>query len=531
MEAKNEALQQKMACPIYHMFASISPVCIHRCPDVLGMRRRVGPKSRHRLELRHRPKLRHRLEPRHRLELRHRPELRHRLEPRHRLELRHGPNSGTGPAATSSTSSPDTEAIRAAIAGGSTTAPPSAPAPGGITITGIHNGPPTIGIKSNSPHVMRWSRAGSAPVPAATRLYDGYRLTRSSGELKRTPLERGFVFTTPDEVEETIWVWTDILSPSYRDFAEVYELNRDTDSDTKNDALDIASEHLGLISHIARDPSDMREGDETSVNPVNRGILGQVREFQSGHQISARFDDAYGIYICIAATCRIDMTGSAPQRLLAVTGWAFMPKDYTGAGGGSRSPQVLVHDTNYRYFGLWLRGPDDDNEGRFDIQTFAGGSEPFSGDVTALTGRATYIGPAGGQYVKDTGDGSAVTGLFTAKVTLHADFGASPMIHGGMRDFRGGSRDLEWSLWFDETAITAQGTFDGKTSGSTYVGPGEGGGEAYSGGPGNIGTYGGKFYGNGDNGYPNGAVGTFTGKFNDGLVIGAFGGSREITNP
>ena len=419
-----------------------------------------------------------------------------------------GEDTDTDPNTTDLTNSPgsaDAEAIRAAITRGSMTGPP---APMGITITRNHSAPPTIGIRSNVSG--DWSDAGPAPVASGTRHYDGYRLTRHAGGGK-----------------ETAWVWTDVQPPSAKDFDQVYELDTDTNNDMMDDALAVVeSEHLDLVTHIGRDPNDMRADDHTSVNPVERGVLGENRTFDEGHRISARFDGAYGIYICIAAPCSIDMTGEGGNPLQGMAGWAFMPEVYTGEEGGTRKPQILVPDSDYRYFGLWLRGPDDDNEGRFDIQTFNGGSERFSGNVTALTGRATYIGPAGGQYVKDTANGSARRGLFTAKVTLHADFGTSPKISGSMGGFRDGGRDLGWNLRFEEDNITTQGTFDGRTSGSTYAGGGDG-----IGGPDNTGTWSGAFYGNGDDGYPNGAVGAFTGRFNDGLVIGGFGANREITSP
>ncbi len=382
-------------------------------------------------------------------------------------------------------------------------------------ITRGYNEPPAIDIESRV-LVVDWRRAGPAPVtPTGTRFYDGYKLTRPSGEKEKRIVRDGAVYTTADGIEENAWVWTDIRQPSYTDFTNVYTLDHDTDGDQEHDALMVTSAHrdLRLMTHFARLPEDMREDDNESVNPVDRGIFGQNRSFNQGHQIDARFDGAYGIYTCIDPTCHINMTG---REVTAFSGWVFMPKDETGAGGGTRPPQVLVPDSDYRYFGLWLRGPDNDNEGRFDIQTFAGGSEPFSGDVTALTGRATYIGPAAGQYAKDTDGGGADAGLFTAKMTLHADFGSSPKIHGIMENFRDGGRDLDWNLFFEATPINGT-RFNGTTTsnGSTD----------------NTGRYGGGFYGNGDDGYPNGAVGTFTGKFNDGLVIGSFGGTKAIRHP
>ena len=247
---------------------------------------------------------------------------------------------------------------------------------------------------------------------------------------------------------------------------------------------------------------------------MDRGILGQNTTFTQGHRIDARFDGAYGIYTCVASSCNINMPFPRDGDL-SMSGWVFMPKDETGSGGGTRPPQVLKYDTDYRYFGLWLRGPYDTNQ--FDIETFAGGTQPFTGDATTLTGRATYVGPAGGQYVWDTQGTTSHSGLFTAEITLHADFGAQPKIHGGMDSFRGNGQDLSWNLFFDESPITGT-TFSGTTS-------------ANSRGSLQRGSYKGGLYGDDSSGYPVAAVGTFTGTFDEGLVIGSFGTYRQITNP
>ena len=413
--------------------------------------------------------------------------------------------SGTPNTNTNTADMARVQALRAAIGRGSTNVTGS---PTAISIhRGVGESQTMINIQTGDSSV-RWSDAGVAPVASGTRGFHGFRLARVRGG-----------------VGETAWIWTDIEPTLYRPFAEVYTLDYDTDRDDTDDALSVASHHLGLISNIARHPDDMREDDDESVNPVDRGILGQDRQFDQGHMISARFDGAYGIYICISAICTINMDST---RLTEVSGWAFMPRDETGAGDGTRSPRVPVPDADYRYFGLWLRGPDSAADGDFDIRTFAGGTQPYSGDVTVLTGRATYISPAGGKYVKDMGDSGARAGLFTAKVTLHADFGTSPQITGSMQEFRDGSRDLGWRLNFRGTPFTGT-KFSGTTFGTTYAT--RDGQSGFSGSLDNLGRYSGRFYGGDDGEYPNGVAGTFSGRFDDGLVIGGFGGIKTITQP
>ncbi|MYG38870.1 MAG: hypothetical protein F4162_07900 [Synechococcus sp. SB0676_bin_10] len=282
------------------------------------------------------------------------------------------------------------------------------------------------------------------------------------------------------------------------------------------------------MTHFARHPDDNRDGDDSPA-ARDRGVLGQNREFNTGHEIGSRFDGAYGVLTCVSQTCTINMDDHA---LTEMTGWAFVPKIVTDGQGGSRSPQVLVEDTDYRYFGYWLRGPDHANGGGYDIYTFAGGSEPYTGDTGSLTGRATYRGPAAGLYVKDADGGSSSTGQFTATVTLHADFGSKQTISGSMGDFRDGSRNLGWSLGMGSTSINAS-KFSGTTHGVTYAGQNPvGQGDVYTGSAGNIGSYDGAFYGSTeDNNYPYGVTGTFTGTFDDGAVIGGFGASQAAIHP
>lgn len=100
------------------------------------------------------------------------------------------------------------------------------------------------------------------------------------------------------------------------------------------------------------------------------------------------------------------------------------------------SERLIVYShSDHLHFGWWFTAPDDPAGIRFD--TFTSGDYPFlAGNVEALTGSATYVGPAAGVYVeRPAGSGSAETGVFTATVTLTADFGASGTIGGAVSDF------------------------------------------------------------------------------------------------
>ena len=100
------------------------------------------------------------------------------------------------------------------------------------------------------------------------------------------------------------------------------------------------------------------------------------------------------------------------------------------------SERLIVYShADHLHFGWWFTAPDDPAGIHFD--TFTSGEYPFlAGNVEALTGTATYVGPAAGVYVeRSAGSGSAETGVFTAAVTLTANFGASGTIGGAVSDF------------------------------------------------------------------------------------------------
>ena len=291
------------------------------------------------------------------------------------------------------------------------------------------------------------------------------------------------------------------------------------------DALYITPDHIDerLVTHVSRAPDDLREGDTTSVNLVDRGVLGEDKTFDEGHEISGRFDNAYGIYSCIAQSCTLNISDTPGAGITDMAGWVFTPTSYTGAGGGTRAPQVTVADSDYRWFGFWLRGADPSAEDGFEVRTFSGGSQTFDGDPSALSGGATYIGPAAGQYVKEDR-----AGLFTAKGTLHANFGASPTISGGLSDFRDGSRSLGWHMAFEAASIGSAGGFSGRTHGTTYVDTYQGTDRYRDEDQDNHGLYVGKLYGSATPAHPTGVSGTLYGLFDDGAVAGGYGASWKM---
>ncbi len=403
-------------------------------------------------------------------------------------------------------------AIRSAIDVASRANPPAhSGAPTGITATaGNQQAEITFSPSPGTP----WKRSGTAPGVSTVPWFEGSRWTRT----------RPVAFGSPpsnSDVPETVWVWTDIDGPRVQHVTVSNPLDRDTSNDGNPDAIDITAANLNLVSHIGRAPNDQREGDP-SVNPTDRGVLGQDRTFNQGHEISARFNGAYGLYSCVTTTCSININDDAD--ITEMRGWVFTPQSYTGAGGGTRSPQILVPDSDYQYFGIWLRGPDPSADNGFEIATFSGGSQPFTGTVTTLSGRAFYSGPAAGQYVQGSGSSSS-TGLFTAKAQLQATFGATPGVTGALSDFQDGSRDLGWSLTLQRAPVSGA-NFSGVSKGASRAGTFQGTTGYEDKGNDNFGRWQGQFNGNQNDGYPSGISGRFNGKFDDGLVVGAFGARK-----
>ncbi|MCY3803490.1 MAG: hypothetical protein OXG06_03670 [Gammaproteobacteria bacterium] len=425
-------------------------------------------------------------------------------------------NSGSVNSQSILSNSNTAQAIRSAIGVASGVNPPAHNgAPTGITATrgAVNQADITFTPSPSTP----WIRSGTAPGASTVPWFEGSKWTRKRPVVVDDPP------SNPD-VPETVWVWTDIDGPSAEHVTVGNPLDRDTNSDESPDAIDITAARLNLVSNIGRAPEDPREDDAQSVNPVDRGVFGEDRTFNQGHEISGRFNGAYGLYSCVSTTCSINISSTPGVGITEMRGWVFTPKSETGAGGGTRPPQILVPDNDYQYFGIWLRGPDPSADDGFEVATFSGGSQPFTGTVTALSGRAFYSGPVAGQYVQDSGSSSS-TGLFTAKAQLQATFGGTPGVTGTLSDFRDGSRDLGWSLTLQRAPVSGV-NFSGVSKGLSRAGTYRGTTGYEDKGNDNFGRWQGQFNGNRNDGYPDGISGRFNARFDDGLAVGAFGARK-----
>ena len=204
-------------------------------------------------------------------------------------------------------------------------------------------------------------------------------------------------------------------------------------------------------------------------------------------EIMGTYEGAMGVYKCNAAGCSVTVDGEGT--VSAVSGdndWIFIPAD---------GVTVDVADTDYLHYGFWLkRTTDEDGVLTYnEVETFAGSSVAASGDVSSVTGTATYEGGATGVYVHtvDNPDGTrnrATSGHFTADASLTATFGQTAAqdiapnqlntLTGTISDFElsGGEANV-WEVTLNRSMIdTSAGTATGTTTGggsydATFHGP------------------------------------------------------------
>ena len=141
------------------------------------------------------------------------------------------------------------------------------------------------------------------------------------------------------------------------------------------------------------------------------------------------------------------------------------------------SQTVSVVDSEYMTLGYWLTEPD---EGTGAAHHYSVGA--FAAPVTAvnvegaMTGKATYKGPAVGVYAEKQHSGkSARSGMFTAEAMLNAHFGdssASGLINGTVSNFMEDGKSLgKWSVHLggDQTDTDGDGGGTSVTTGGSVL--------------------------------------------------------------
>ena len=311
---------------------------------------------------------------------------------------------------------------------------------------------------------------------------------------------------------DTVVVVTDIDATEDVPFEEVFTLTdaQVVDADGAGNAKYIASPMFPTGPGVTIHNPDETEPDETEPDETIR--------------IPGTFAGASGEYRCdeggTEGTCMSQGTNNGVQ----LNGdWVFDPD--TGA-------MAKEADDEYSYFGWWWRVASGD----YLVDVFHGnsGGEPITDtEFNALTGTATYVGPAVGKFAisPQLPGTTAVGGHFTATATLTADFeegeGENPAgeIKGSIHDFMMDDYQLPYEVTLGASAIDTTDTdtdtgVDDFRGSSTWLISGE---KSSS-----TGTWSGNFQNQGRDNVPTTVTGEFATTYNEevGRIEGAFGARK-----
>ena len=197
----------------------------------------------------------------------------------------------------------------------------------------------------------------------------------------------GILMREEDGGMETVAVYTDIEAPTLKSIANPVIIMAE---DREEIMLDISDRDTLAVISVA---------------------------LEDGEMVTGTYDGVQGTFTCVTM-CSFDIGENMDT--LTGTDVTFQPAE----------PTVYEADSQYAYFGWWLRVPGDDDGDSMMIESFAGGTTPVmytAGEtpLAGIIGQATYEGSAGGKYVVETGQddtADAEVGHFDAAVTLSANF-------------------------------------------------------------------------------------------------------------
>ena len=255
--------------------------------------------------------------------------------------------------------------------------------------------------------------------------------------------------------------------------------------------------------------------------PSGPGIVTHETDTDGTVRVVGSFDGAPGEYVCTPA-----MGGACTSSVrhgggysLAGGDWKFVP--VAGA-------EVPDPDTEYQYFGWWLRQTGD----AAAIGTFHAG-EGSAGDelqnLQALQGTATYQGPAVGKFALAPRIGEASAGDFAATVTLKVNFGDAAeygTVAGNVEDFTVNGEPRLWSVALGSARIGVDGSIDAggdETAHTVWSSSGNAGTT-----PAPPPTWSGQLHDVDEQSVPAVATGAFEASYDGvGRMIGAFGTTRQ----
>ena len=349
-------------------------------------------------------------------------------------------------------------------------------ADGFITVLGKDDAP------ASESATVSWMRGGSLQfMPNASYLRGSAAPSVPGGW--RSASFTGRAGTAGDLVNDTVYLYTNIQSPSGRAFWKVHG-----DNVTINTQLESLSR--GSSAQPGPDTDTMMPGRQFSEIRISGSLNGTGGTFTCtvGNCVCAQED--CGMSAAIQTEIENLVTFSQGQPDFTTEGsWIFEPGSLTA------SSYQLPQDDAYLYFGIWVSEPDVIT-GTPNFQYIAGGGGvdvDTNGLVTVtnatptefdtLTGTASFQGGAVGSYVTrdQVGQQNSRIGSFTATASFNVDFGADDAagtLHGQITDFREGGTSLAgWSLTLGDTDNVAMH----ETIGTTGLAVGRIGTEAASG--------------------------------------------------
>ena len=302
--------------------------------------------------------------------------------------------------------------------------------------------------------------------------------------------------------QEVVVVRTDIAAPKATKFTTVHPINMDTGVNTnmENDTAgedgtgatyealtvdvsgnaEVTAAILKLVMAGAFVPG---AGSTTALTfaraQADSDTVAPGAQKVAAFETAGTYDGADGTYKCNAADsggtdCSVTLNAKGVVTA-ASEGWIFTPAD--GA-------MVYVADTSYLAYGFWLkRTTDKDGVLTYDeVETFTDGNVALT-DVSNLQnvqGSAEYNGNATGVYVKNVLDSqanvlTATSGVFSAEVTLNANFGGGDVADNNQFTIGGTitkfalehGEDNDWGVGLD---LANFGTRDGEPGKSPHSG-------------------------------------------------------------
>ncbi len=298
-------------------------------------------------------------------------------------------------------------------------------------------------------------------------------------------------------------------------------------------------------------------------NRISGISIGRSLASGNNNAINGTFHNVSGKYTC-SATCTLNAASNGAITL-AGGNLTFTPNNTKDDTQDIHMISGALPDTDYQSFGYWVQTTPMGSDMKYGVGTFAGGNMPYtsatdgtftSTDLDSLDGTATYEGSATGLYARkdlEVADGKVTgtpveTGQFSADVVLTAHFGSTSgtgphvnksneisdrdqfTISGTVSNFHNANgRISDWGLTLNRAHLR-----DGNADNTSY----DGTFGATTGSGDTAGEWQGRLFGPvadtaatpprpATTTYPSGVTGEFTGHFQDGHVIGAFGTTRD----